>query len=143
MAATVASAGLGSGLSGAAIGAGIFDLGKQGVGVYNTINNAEIQRAALRTNLPYHGSASQTTFLHMSMKPYVQIFKNAIIDGLTTDESGTIKEELGGTSKAEYMLKVGHACNVFTTMDKMSKDSLLQTTGCANLSSAGMEITEY
>ena len=73
----------------------------------------------------------------------IQIFKNAIISGLTTSEGGTIKEELGGTSKDEYKLKVGHACDVFTTIDKMPEDSLLQTTGCANLSSADMEITEY
>ena len=77
------------------------------------------------------------------MKPYVQIFKNAIMDGLTTQDGGTIKEELGGTSKDEYKLKVGHACDVFTTIKGMPEDSLLQTTGCANLSSAGMEITEY
>lgn len=114
-----------------------------GINVYNTVNQGRIQRAALKTNLPYHGSALQTTFLHMSMKPYVQIFKNAIMDGFTTQDGGTIKEELGGTSKAEYMLKVGHACNEFTTMDKMLENSLLQTTGCANLSSEGMEIAEY
>ena len=64
------------------------------------------------------------------------------MDGFTTQEGGTVKEELGGTSKAEYMLKVGHACDVFTTMDKMSKDSLLQTTGMANMSTAGMELKE-
>lgn len=113
-----------------------------GANIYNTANNAKIQRAALRTNLPYHGSALQTTFLHMSMKPYVQIFKNAIMDGLTTQDGGTIKEELGGTSKAEYMLKVGHACNEFTTIDKMLENSLLQTTGMANMSTAGMELAE-
>lgn len=127
---------------GAAIGAGAGSLGKQGIGAYNTVNNAKIQRAALRTNLPYHGSASQTTFLHMSMTPYVQIFKNAIISGLTTSEGGTIKEELGGTSKAEYMLKVGHACDTFATIDKMPADSLLQTTGMANMSTEGMELAE-
>lgn len=127
---------------GAAIGAGAGSLGKQGIGAYNTVNNAKIQRAALRTNLPYHGSASQTTFLHMSMTPYVQIFKNAIMAGLTTSEGGTIKEELGGTSKAEYMLKVGHACDTFATIDKMPADSLLQTTGMANMSTEGMELAE-
>lgn len=116
--------------------------GTGGVNVYNTAHNAQIQRAALKTNLPYHGSALQTTFLHMSMKPYVQIFKNAIMDGLTTQDGGTVKEELGGTSKAEYMLKVGHACNIFTTMDKMLENSLLQTTGMANMSTAGMELAE-
>ena len=120
-----------------------------GGGIVNTIHNAQIQRAALKTNLPYHGSALQTTFLHMSMKPYVQIFKNAIMGDLNTDPNGTVKEkggtvneELGGTSKAEYMLKVGHACDVFTTMDKMPEDSLLQTTGMANMSTAGMELAE-
>jgi len=83
------------------------------------------------------------------MKPYVQIFKNAIMGDLNTDPNGTVKEkggtvneELGGTSKAEYMLKVGHACDVFTTMDKMPEDSLLQTTGMANMSTAGMELAE-
>ena len=120
-----------------------------GGGIANTIHNAQIQRAALKTNLPYHGSALQTTFLHMSMKPYVQIFKNAIMGDLNTDpngtvkeKGGTVKEELGGTSKAEYMLKVGHACDIFTTMDKMPENSLLQTTGCANLSTTGMELEE-
>ena len=120
-----------------------------GGSIVNTIHNAQIQRAALKTNLPYHGSALQTTFLHMSMKPYVQIFKNAIMGDLNTDPNGTVKEkggtvneELGGTSKAEYMLKVGHACDVFTTMDKMPEDSLLQTTGMANMSTAGMELAE-
>lgn len=121
-----------------------------GANIYNTVQNAQIQRAALKTNLPYHGSALQTTFLHMSMKPYVQIFKNAIMSDLNTDPTGTVKEnggtvkeELGGTSKEQYMLKVGHACDIFTTLEKMPENSLLQTTGCANLSSASMEITEY
>ena len=64
------------------------------------------------------------------------------MDGLTTQEGGTVKEELGGTSKAEYMLKVGHACDIFTTMDKMPENSLLQTTGCANIGTDGMLIDE-
>lgn len=113
-----------------------------GINIYNTAHNAQIQRAALKTNLPYHGSALQTTFLHMSMKPYVQIFKNAIMDGFTTQKGGTVEEELGGTSKEQYMLKVGHACNTFTTIDKMPENSLLQTTGMANMGTAGMELAE-
>ena len=123
--------------------AGAINSGKQGVGIYNTIHNAQIERAALKTNLPYHGSALQTTFLHMSMKPYVQIFKNAIIGGLTTSDPNTVKVELGGASETEYKLKVGHACDIFTTLDKMDADCLLQTTGCANMSSSGMELSEY
>ena len=42
-----------------------------GINIYNTVHTAQIQRAALSTTIPYHGSALQTTFLHMSMKPYV------------------------------------------------------------------------
>ena len=64
------------------------------------------------------------------------------MDGFTTQDGGTVKEELGGTSKEQYMLKVGHACNEFTTMDKMLENSLLQTTGMANMSTAGMELAE-
>ena len=136
------SKGSGRGMNAGTIASGIAAGVGAGINVYNTVNNGKIQRAALKTNLPYHGSASQTTFLHMSMKPYVQIFKNAIMDDLTTQEGGTVKEELGGTSKEQYMLKVGHACNVFTTLDKMPEDSLLQTTGIANMSTAGMELEE-
>ena len=134
---------------GAAIGIGTNKLVEQGADLYNIVNNAQLQRAALKTNLPYHGSALQTTFLHMSMKPYVQIFKNAIMGDLNTDPNGTVKEEgdtvkeeLGGTSKEQYMLKVGHACNIFTTMDKMPENSLLQTTGTANMGTDGMLIDE-
>ena len=137
------SKGSGRGMNVGTIASGISAGVGAGINIYNTVNQGRIQRAALKTNLPYHGSALQTTFLHMSMKPYVQIFKNAIMDGFTTQDGDTIKEELGGTSKEQYMLKVGHACNEFTTLDKMLENSLLQTTGCANLSSAGMEITEY
>lgn len=142
-AAYLGSKGSGRGMNVGTITGGIAAGIGAGVNVYNTVNQAQIQRAALRTNLPYHGSALQTTFLHMSMKPYVQIFKNAIMKGFTTKDGGTIKEELGGTSKDEYMLKVGHACDIFTTMEEMPENSLLQTTGCANLSSVDMEITEY
>lgn len=113
-----------------------------GVGIYNTVMNAQIQRAALRTNLPYHGSALQTTFLHMSMKPYVQIFKNTIMSNLATTEGGTVKVELGGADETQYKLKVGHACDIFTTIEAMPENSLLQTTGLANNSTAGMELAE-
>ena len=110
--------------------------------VYNTVHQAQIQRAALRTNLPYHGSALQTTFLHMSMVPYVQIFKNTIMSGLETANGGTVRVELGGSSEAEYKLKVGHACDMFATINAMPENSLLQTTGLANNSTAGMELAE-
>lgn len=122
--------GIGAGIAGASIG------------IANTIRNGRIERAALKTNLPYHGSALQTTFLHMSMKPYVQIFKNAIIEDLETEDSGTVKVKLGGESETQYKLKVGHACDLFTTIGQMPENSLLQTTGMSNMSSMGMELAE-
>lgn len=76
------------------------------------------------------------------MVPYVQIFKNTIMDGLTTTAGGTVKVELGGSSETEYKLKVGHACDIFTTISAMPENSLLQTTGLANNSTAGMELAE-
>ena len=127
---------------GAVAGAATLGAAGQGVkGVYNTVNNARIQRAALKTNLPYHGSALQTTFLHMSMKPYVQIFKNTIMSNLKTQNGGKVIVELGDTDEAEYKLKVGHACDIFATISDMPENSLLQTTGLANNSTAGMELS--
>ena len=113
-----------------------------GINIYNTVHNAQIQRAALRTNLPYHGSALQTTFLHMSMKPYVQIFKNTIMSGLATAEGGKVTVELGGADETEYKLKVGHACDIFTTISGMPENSLLQTTGLGDNGIGKMELAE-
>ena len=113
-----------------------------GINIYNTVHNAQIQRAALRTNLPYHGSALQTTFLHMSMKPYVQIFKNTIMSGLTTANGGKVTVELGSADETEYKLKVGHACDIFTTISEMPENSLLQTTGLGNNGIGKMELEE-
>lgn len=125
-----------------ALGTGVSSLITQGAGLSNTISQANLNIANLKTLLPYHGSALQTTFLHLSMKPYVQIFKNGIMEGFTTKESGTIKETLGGDSEAQYKLKVGHACNIFTTMDEMPANSLLQTTGIADMNTTGLELAE-
>lgn len=135
--------GAGRGMNAGTIVSGAAAALGAGTNIYNTVRQAQVQRAALKTNLPYHGSALQTTFLHMSMTPYVQIFKNGIMEGLTTEEGGTVKVELGGTSKTEYMLKVGHACDKFCTINEMDEGCLLQTTGCANMSSSSMELAEY
>lgn len=78
----------------------------------------------------------------MSMEPYVQIFKNTIMDGLDTKDEGTVRVELGGTDEAEYKLKVGHACNKFATIAEMDNDCLLQTTGLADNPITGMELSE-
>lgn len=129
----MAKAGSAAGAIGAGVGAAI--------NIYNTINNAKIERAALRTNLPYHGSALQTTFLHLSMVPYVQIFKNNIMKPLSTT-GNDITVELGGTEKLDYMLKVGHACDIWQTLDNMPANSLCQTTGIANMNTTGLELSE-
>lgn len=113
-----------------------------GQSLYNTIHNAKIERASLKTNLPYHGTALQTTFLHMSMKPYIQIFKNAIMEGLDTTDNNTVKVKLGGATETQYKLKVGHACDIWETLSSMPANSLCQTTGMADMSTNGMEITE-
>lgn len=126
---------------GSMISTGLNVAGK-GINIYNTVKQAQVQRAALRTNLPYHGSALQTTFLHMSMTPYVQIFKNTIMGGFETQDGGTVRVELGGTDEAEYKLKVGHACNKFATIAEMDNDCLLQTTGLADNPTTGMELSE-
>lgn len=116
--------------------------GGTATGIAGAITNGKIQRANLRTNLPYHGSALQTTFLHMSMKPYVQIFKNTIMSGLTTQDGGTVKVKLGGEDEAQYKLKVGHACDVWKTVNAMPDNSLLQATGLADTDTTGMELSE-
>lgn len=116
--------------------------GGTATGIAGAITNGKIQRANLRTNLPYHGSALQTTFLHMSMKPYVQIFKNAIMQGLNTENGGTVKVKLGGEDEAQYKLKVGHACDVWETVGNMPDNSLLQATGLADTNTTGMELSE-
>ena len=130
-----------------ATGIGRLATGASGVGggltnLSNTLSNARIQRADLRTNLPYHGSALQTTFLHLSMVPYIQIFKNGIIEGLDTENTGTVKEKLGGTTEAQYKLKVGHACDIWNKITDMPENSLLQTTGMADMDTTGMELAE-
>ncbi len=130
----------------AGMGKGLAGIGSTGLigagGISNTISKAQIERASLRTNLPYHGSALQTTFLHLSMKPYVQIFKNTIMQGLNTESGGTVKVKLGGEDEAQYKLKVGHACDVWETVANMPDNSLLQATGLADTNTTGMELAE-
>ena len=112
-------------------------------GVLNTIYQGSVERATLRTTLPYHATASATTFLHLPMFPFVQIWKNDIFDNLDKENEGYVSVELGGESQKQYMLKVGHACDIFDTIDKMPADSLLQTTGLADNDVEGMTAQEY
>lgn len=109
-------------------GAGAGLSGLSGVGnIYNTVQNTKLQIGNLQTNLPHHGAASATTFLNLPMYPYIQFIQN-------------IKME--GYNEAEYKLKAGHACDVWTTMTNMPENSLLQTTGMADMSSMSMELNE-
>lgn len=97
------------------------------IGLRNTIVQSNRDIAALRTNVPFHSAAGETTFLNLPMKPYIQIFINTIMDVY---------------NEAQYKLKVGHACDIWTTIDKMPKDSLLQATGIADSSTTNMELAE-
>ena len=98
-----------------------------GINIANTVHQTRLEIANLKTNLPFHGAAGQTTFLNFPMYPYIQIFRNNIMS--TYDEE-------------EYQLKVGHACDVWAQLSEMPDNSLLQTTGMANMSSNGMEMVE-
>lgn len=109
---------------GAGIGAGVVGAG---LNIANTVHQTKLEIASLKTNLPFHGAAGQTTFLNFPLFPYIQIFRNNIMS--------TYNEE-------EYQLKVGHACDVWAQLSEMPDNSLLQTTGMANMSSMGMEMAE-
>lgn len=112
-------------------------------GIINTLYQSKIDRATLRTNLPYHATASATTFLHLPMFPFVQIWKNDIFDNLDKKDGGYVSVELGDEDQKQYMLKVGHACDEFCEISDMPADSLLQTTGMADNNVAGMTAEEY
>lgn len=109
------------------LGAGFGSLAG-GTGIFGTIHQTRLDIAGLRTNIPFHGAAGQTTFLNLPMYPYIQIFRNNIMSIYDEDE---------------YKLKVGHACDVWETINDMPDNSLLQTTGVANMSSMSMELSEY
>lgn len=101
--------------------------GAAAMSTYNTIQNAKVEIATLQTNLPHHGAASATTFLNLPMYPYIQFIQNI---------------KMQGYNEEQYKLKVGHACDIWTTMTNMPENSLLQTTGMADMSSMSMELNE-
>ena len=107
-------------------GAGVSGLGSLG-NIYNTVQNTKLQIGTLQTNLPHHGAASATTFLNLPMYPYIQFIQNI---------------KMQGYNEEQYKLKVGHACDIWTTMNAMPENSLLQTTGMADMSSMSMELPE-
>lgn len=114
----------GGGAAAAGIGAGAA---ASGANILNKISNAKLQIGHLMTNLPYHGAASSTTFLNLPMYPYIQFIQNI---------------KMAGWDEPQYKLKVGYACDVWRTMLNMPEESLLQTTGSADMSAMGMELAE-
>lgn len=117
---------LAMGLGGAALGAA-GPLAGGGVKAANTIMQSALQIGNLSTNVPVHSAGSDTTFLHMPMTPYVELYVNNIQDDF--DENG-------------YKVNVGIACDKWAFTSDMPENSLLQATGVGNMSTEGMELTE-
>ena len=105
--------------AGALVGAGIKTA--------NNIMQSALKIGTLNTNVPIHGQASDTTFLHLPKYPYIQIYTNTLIDGF---------------SESEYKWKVGIACDKWGNLASMPEQTLLATTGTANMETDGMLIDE-
>lgn len=119
------------GLLKTAHGAGIIGatgaLASGGIKTANSIMQSALKIGALSTNVPVHGQASDTTFLHLTKYPYVQIYTNTLIDGF---------------NESEYKWKVGIACDKWGKLASMPEQTLLATTGTANMGTDGMLIDE-
>ena len=105
--------------AGALVGAGIKTA--------NNIMQSALKIGTLNTNVPIHGQASDTTFLHLPKYPYIQIYTNTLIDGF---------------NESEYKWKVGIACDKWGNLASMPEQTLLATTGTANMETDGMLIDE-
>ena len=105
--------------AGALVGAGIKTA--------NNIMQSALKIGTLSTNVPIHGQASDTTFLHLPKYPYIQIYTNTLIDGF---------------NESEYKWKVGIACDKWGNLASMPEQTLLATTGTANMGTDGMLIDE-
>ena len=105
--------------AGALVGAGIKTA--------NNIMQSSLKIGTLSTNVPIHGQASDTTFLHLPKYPYIQIYTNTLIDGF---------------NESEYKWKVGIACDKWGKLASMPEQTLLATTGTANMGTDGMLIDE-
>lgn len=114
------------GLGGAAVGAAA-PLAGGGIRTANNIMQSALKIGTLSTNVPIHGQASDTTFLHLPKCPYIQIYTNTLIDGF---------------NESEYNWKVGIACDKWGNLDSMPEHTLLATTGTANMGTEGMLIDE-
>ena len=117
---------LAMGFGGAALGAAA-PLAGGGLKTANTMMQSALQIGTLSTNVPIHSAASDTTFLHLPFYPFIQIFQN--IPQETFNES-------------EYKKTVGIACDKWGTLSEMPENSLIKTTGVANMNTSGMELDE-
>lgn len=95
----------------------------------STIGQTTMKLNQLGINIPLHGAATPTTFLNLPMKPYVQIFRNVVIDDYKD-------------KAAAYKLTVGHACDKWGTLKNMPSNSLLRTSGIAAMDTSGMTTDE-
>ena len=114
------------GVGGAAVGAAAPLIGA-GIKTANNIMQSALKIGTLNTNVPIHGQASDTTFLHLPKYPYIQIYTNTLIDGF---------------NESEYKWKVGIACDKWGNLASMPEQTLLATTGTANMGTDGMLIDE-
>lgn len=114
------------GLGGAAVGAAV-PLAGGGIQTANNIMQSALKIGTLSTNVPVHSQASDTTFLHLPKYPYIQIYTNTLIDGF---------------NESEYKWKVGIACDKWGKLASMPEQTLLATTGTANMGTDGMLIDE-
>ena len=117
----------GTGMLGSGASQSFNSLGGAVTGIANNYINTRRTLNQLAINVPLHGAAGTTTFLNLPMAPYVQVFRNIVIDGY---------------NEGQYKLKNGHACDKWVTAASMPSNSLCQTSGIADINTSGMELKE-
>ena len=117
----------GAGMLGSGASQSFNSLGGAITGIANNYASTRRTLNQLAINVPLHGAAGTTTFLNLPMAPYVQIFRNIVIDDY---------------NEGQYKLKNGHACDKWVTASEMPSNSLCQTSGIADIDTSGMELRE-
>ena len=117
----------GAGMVGSGVSQSFNSLGGAITGIANNYANTRRTLNQLAINVPLHGAAGTTTFLNLPMAPYVQVFRNIVIDDY---------------NESQYKLKNGHACDKWVTAASMPSNSLCQTSGIADINTSGMELRE-
>lgn len=117
----------GTGMLGSGASQSFNSLGGAVTGIANNYINTRRTLNQLAINVPLHGAAGTTTFLNLPMAPYVQVFRNIVIDDY---------------NEGQYKLKNGHACDKWVTASSMPSNSLCQASGIADMDTSGMELSE-